>query len=580
MDMRLEVVVLPVSDVDRARDFYLALGWRLDADFPVEDFRVVQLTPPGSACSVIFGTGVTAAAPGSAQGLQLVVSDIEVARAELAGRGAQVSDVFHDATGIFHHAGDQARVTGRRRTTRAMARGHRSATRTGTAGTCRRSAPGCRAAKRRRSPCSTRWRAWPRRCAGRPPHTASTRRRPGRPTRTGRTGTPSTWRTRPRGMAAHERLRLRRDREGGGPPRRALCRGARRGRAARRRGRAGAGGRRVLVLGVHPVQDAAAARRGRVQAREAAGKAEVDVAAALAYRDFMVSNYSDAGAQSLARRQGHRPDPRHRPSCRARRGRGGRTRHTAEHVVVATGADPVIPPIPGLRELEGVWTNREVTGMKAVPRRLVIIGGGPVGVEMAQAVRRLGGEVVLAEGAPHLLAREPAPLGQALGEVLGREGIELFLGVRVTAARRDGDDYVLVLGDGRELRGDRLLAATGRRPRTGRRGPGHRPGHRRAAPSARRRAPARRGAAAKLPRRHRDPAAHSRGQVPGRGRGLQPPRRAARGALRGHPGRDLHRPGGRRRRRQRGPVQRDRAAVRRWPGRPPTPTPTPSPRAS
>ena len=113
VDMRLEVVVLPVSDVDRARDFYQALGWRLDADFPVEEgFRVVQLTPPGSACSVIFGTGVTAAAPGSAQGLQLVVSDIEVARAELASRGAQVSDVFHDATGIFHHAGEQARVTG------------------------------------------------------------------------------------------------------------------------------------------------------------------------------------------------------------------------------------------------------------------------------------------------------------------------------------------------------------------------------------------------------------------------------------------------------------------------------------
>ena len=201
------------------------------------------------------------------------------------------------------------------------------------------------------------------------------------------------------------------------------------------------------------------------QAREAAGKAEVDVAAALAYRDFMVSNYSDAGAQAWLAGKG----------IDLIRGTGrlagpgvvevDGTRHTAEHVVVATGADPVIPPIPGLRELEGVWTNREVTGMKAVPRRLVIIGGGPVGVEMAQAVRRLGGEVVLAEGAPHLLAREPAPLGQALGEVLGREGIELFLGVRVTAARRDGDDYVLVLGDGRELRGDRLLAATGRRPR-------------------------------------------------------------------------------------------------------------------
>ena len=105
--------MLPVSDVDRARDFYRALGWRLDADFPVEDgFRVVQMTPPGSACSVIFGTGVTAAAPGSAQGLQLVVPDINAARDELASRGAPVSEVFHDRTGIFHHAGEQARVSG------------------------------------------------------------------------------------------------------------------------------------------------------------------------------------------------------------------------------------------------------------------------------------------------------------------------------------------------------------------------------------------------------------------------------------------------------------------------------------
>ncbi|WP_187366387.1 VOC family protein [Trebonia kvetii] len=111
--MRLEVVVLPVSDVDRARDFYKALGWRLDADFPVEDgYRVVQLTPPGSACSVIFGTGVTAAAPGSAQGLQLVVEDVNAARDELADRGAPVSEVFHDRTGVFHHAGEQARVSG------------------------------------------------------------------------------------------------------------------------------------------------------------------------------------------------------------------------------------------------------------------------------------------------------------------------------------------------------------------------------------------------------------------------------------------------------------------------------------
>jgi dihydrolipoamide dehydrogenase len=87
----------------------------------------------------------------------------------------------------------------------------------------------------------------------------------------------------------------------------------------------------------------------------------------------------------------------------------GGVRHTARHVVVATGSDPVIPPVPGLRELDGVWTNREVTAMKAVPRRLLILGGGPVGAEMAQAVHRLGGEVILVEGASHVLAREPVP---------------------------------------------------------------------------------------------------------------------------------------------------------------------------
>src|SRR5579871_635137 len=113
MDFRLEVVVIPVSDVDRAKAFYEGLGWRLDADFATgPDFRVVQLTPPGSACSVIFGTGVSSAAPGSAQGLQLVVPDIDAARDELARGGAPVSEVFHDATGVFHHADDQARVPG------------------------------------------------------------------------------------------------------------------------------------------------------------------------------------------------------------------------------------------------------------------------------------------------------------------------------------------------------------------------------------------------------------------------------------------------------------------------------------
>ena len=112
-DLKLEVVVLPVSDVDRAKSFYEGLGWRLDADFATgPDFRVVQLTPPGSPASIIFGTGITSAAPGSIDALQLTVSDIAAARDQLSAGGAEVSDVFHDAGGVFHHADDEARVSG------------------------------------------------------------------------------------------------------------------------------------------------------------------------------------------------------------------------------------------------------------------------------------------------------------------------------------------------------------------------------------------------------------------------------------------------------------------------------------
>jgi catechol 2,3-dioxygenase-like lactoylglutathione lyase family enzyme len=112
-EVKLEVVVVPVSDVDRAKRFYQALGWRLDADLAVDDrYRVVQLTPPGSACSIIFGEGVTSAAPGSCDGLQLTVYDLDEARADLIGRGVDVSETFHDVTGIFHHAGIEGRVSG------------------------------------------------------------------------------------------------------------------------------------------------------------------------------------------------------------------------------------------------------------------------------------------------------------------------------------------------------------------------------------------------------------------------------------------------------------------------------------
>ena len=111
--MKLEVVVLPVGDVDRAKAFYRAMGWREDADLPLgDDYRVVQLTPPGSACSVIFGTGVTDAPPGSARGLHLIVADIEAARAELTAAGVDVGEVFHDTSGVFHHAGTRERAAG------------------------------------------------------------------------------------------------------------------------------------------------------------------------------------------------------------------------------------------------------------------------------------------------------------------------------------------------------------------------------------------------------------------------------------------------------------------------------------
>jgi pyruvate/2-oxoglutarate dehydrogenase complex dihydrolipoamide dehydrogenase (E3) component len=200
-------------------------------------------------------------------------------------------------------------------------------------------------------------------------------------------------------------------------------------------------------------------------AREAAASAQVDVQAALAGRDFMVSNYSDAGQQRWLADRG----------IDLLRGTGrlagtgvvevDGVRHTAEHVVVATGADPSVPPIPGLRELAGVWGTREATSMKAVPRRLLVLGGGPAGVELAQVVRRLGGEAVIVEGAERLLPRESAPLGQALGEALRRDGIELMLGMQANAARREGDEYVLAFDGGTDVRGDRLLVATGRRPR-------------------------------------------------------------------------------------------------------------------
>lgn len=113
VDMKLEVVIIPVSDVDRAKEFYARLGWRLDADFTAGDWRGVQFTPPGSGCSVIFGKNVTTAAPGSAQGLYLAVSDIETTRNELLRRGVEVSEVFHGSN--VHTGPDEPYLFGRLR---------------------------------------------------------------------------------------------------------------------------------------------------------------------------------------------------------------------------------------------------------------------------------------------------------------------------------------------------------------------------------------------------------------------------------------------------------------------------------
>jgi catechol 2,3-dioxygenase-like lactoylglutathione lyase family enzyme len=113
IDMKLEVVVIPVSDIDRAKRFYGDLGWRLDLDYTTEnEFRVIQVTPPGSGCSVIFGENVTTATPGSVQGLHLVVSDIVAARNELIRRGIEIGELFHDAGGVFHHARAEGLVSG------------------------------------------------------------------------------------------------------------------------------------------------------------------------------------------------------------------------------------------------------------------------------------------------------------------------------------------------------------------------------------------------------------------------------------------------------------------------------------
>jgi pyruvate/2-oxoglutarate dehydrogenase complex dihydrolipoamide dehydrogenase (E3) component len=211
--------------------------------------------------------------------------------------------------------------------------------------------------------------------------------------------------------------------------------------------------------------EALEAARDAPGAREAVG-GEIDAGSAFEWRNFMTSDWDDTAKEAWPRSKGmdilRGEGTITGPSRVAVDG----TEHSCEHIVVATGSDAVIPPIDGLHELEGIWTNREVTEMTEVPERLLVLGGGPVGVEMAQACMRLGSSsVALVEGMDQLLPREPKPLGEALGQALGAEGLELHFGQHASAARKDGDEYVLEFPDGSELRGNRLLVATGRSPR-------------------------------------------------------------------------------------------------------------------
>jgi pyruvate/2-oxoglutarate dehydrogenase complex dihydrolipoamide dehydrogenase (E3) component len=208
--------------------------------------------------------------------------------------------------------------------------------------------------------------------------------------------------------------------------------------------------------------DAALAAPGAAQAVDGMADSE----AALAWRNYMVSDYDDSEqARWLAENR-----------IELIRGNGRIVepgvvevdghRFRARDIVLATGSEPVIPPIPGLRELDGVWTNREATGVREVPESIVILGGGPVGAEMAQAFATLGCAVDLVEGMEHLLPREPRPLGEALGETLVSDRLRLHLGRRATRVQRvDAAKYRVTFDHGEELAANRLLVATGRRPR-------------------------------------------------------------------------------------------------------------------
>ena len=215
-----------------------------------------------------------------------------------------------------------------------------------------------------------------------------------------------------------------------------------------------------------------AAARRVPGAAEAVG--QLDVPAALAWRDYMTSSWDDKGQlpwledRNIELVRGHGRISGERTVTVDLREGGTRVLTAQKAVVVATGSSAFVPPIDGLRE-SNPWTNREVTSAKEVPRRLAVLGGGPVGVEMAQAFRRLGSEeVTLVQGGERLLPREEPFAGDELREAFGSEGIRVITGASGRAVRREGTDgpFTLTLADGTEIESDELLVATGRQPRT------------------------------------------------------------------------------------------------------------------